>query len=269
MQLTVLVDNNTFIDQYYLSEPAAAYYIEDGDSRILWDCGYSDIILRNAQALGIDLGRLTDIAISHGHDDHTRGLRALTAAYDLSNMRLTAHPLAFDPKRTADGQLIGSPYTASELAQRCQLRLSAEPIKLSPRITFLGEIPRTFPFEAAAPIGQRQSAESWIADWLADDTALVYESPAGLYIITACSHSGICNICQYAQTVTGQTRILGIIGGFHLFGVTPQLTATIDYFKTLGITDLYPCHCVDFPARAAIHEQLPLIEVGVGLTLEW
>ena len=145
MKLTVLVDNNTYIDQYYCGEPAAAYYLEDGDSRILWDCGYSDIILRNAQALDIDLSQLTDIAISHGHDDHTRGLRTLAEAYDLSLVTMTAHPQAFAPKRTADGQLIGSPYTASELAQRCQLRLSAEPIKLSPRITFLGEIPRTSP----------------------------------------------------------------------------------------------------------------------------
>ena len=73
MKLTVLVDNNTYIDQYYCGEPAAAYYLEDGDSRILWDSGYSDIILHNAQGLGVDLGQLTDIAISHGHDDHTRG----------------------------------------------------------------------------------------------------------------------------------------------------------------------------------------------------
>ena len=29
MKLTVLVDNNTFIDHYYLGEPAVSYYIED------------------------------------------------------------------------------------------------------------------------------------------------------------------------------------------------------------------------------------------------
>ena len=55
MQLTVLVDNNTLIDRYYLGEPGVAYYLEDGDVRILFDVGYSDIFLRNAQALGIDL----------------------------------------------------------------------------------------------------------------------------------------------------------------------------------------------------------------------
>jgi len=29
MKLTVLCDNNTYIDQYYLGEPALCFYIED------------------------------------------------------------------------------------------------------------------------------------------------------------------------------------------------------------------------------------------------
>ena len=44
MQLTVLVDNNTLIDRYYLGEPGVAYYLEDGDVRILFDVGYSDFL---------------------------------------------------------------------------------------------------------------------------------------------------------------------------------------------------------------------------------
>lgn len=269
MRLTVLVDNNTYIDQYYLGEPAVAYYIEDGGRRILWDCGYSDLCLRNAQALGIDLTKLTDIAISHGHDDHTRGLSTLVKALDLSQVILTAHPLALVPKQNDSGHSTGSPFTAADLSPRCQLRLTKEPVKLSPHITFLGEIPRIHAFEPAFPIGWQLTSQGWASDWLLDDTALVYESPDGLYIITACSHSGIMNICQYAQAVTGTPRILGIIGGFHLFGLSPQLTATIAYFKSQNITELYPCHCIDFPARAAIHQQLAIHEVGVGLTLNW
>ena len=30
MKLTILMDNNTYIDQYYLGEPAFSVYIEDG-----------------------------------------------------------------------------------------------------------------------------------------------------------------------------------------------------------------------------------------------
>ena len=92
MQLTVLVDNNTLIDRYYLGEPGVAYYLEDGDVRILFDVGYSDIFLRNAQALGIDLSRLQQVVLSHGHNDHTRGLLWLSEQEYFSELQLLAHP---------------------------------------------------------------------------------------------------------------------------------------------------------------------------------
>jgi 7,8-dihydropterin-6-yl-methyl-4-(beta-D-ribofuranosyl)aminobenzene 5'-phosphate synthase len=43
MHLTVLVDNNTYIDEYYLAEPALSFYIEDDNTKILFDTGYSDV----------------------------------------------------------------------------------------------------------------------------------------------------------------------------------------------------------------------------------
>jgi len=33
MKLTVLVDNNTFIDRYYCGEPALCFYLEDEKQR--------------------------------------------------------------------------------------------------------------------------------------------------------------------------------------------------------------------------------------------
>ena len=46
MRLKVLVDNNTFIDEYYLGEPAVSYYIEDEDTKILFDTGYLMLLLK-------------------------------------------------------------------------------------------------------------------------------------------------------------------------------------------------------------------------------
>ena len=51
MKLRVLVDNNTYIDRYYLGEPAVSYYIECDGIRLLFDAGYSDVFLKNAEAL--------------------------------------------------------------------------------------------------------------------------------------------------------------------------------------------------------------------------
>ena len=55
MKIRILVDNNTLIDQYYVGEPAVCHYIEMDGMRILFDTGYSDVFLKNARAMDIDM----------------------------------------------------------------------------------------------------------------------------------------------------------------------------------------------------------------------
>ncbi|EGW39317.1 MBL fold metallo-hydrolase [Desulfosporosinus sp. OT] len=268
MKLKVLVDNNTYIDQYYCGEPAVSYYIEDEDIRLLLDVGYSDLFLRNSNELGVDLENLSAIVISHGHDDHTRGLKYYFERNHKKFISIIAHPDAFKEK-VVDNLKICSPILLEELKEKCNLILSKVPIKVSKHITFLGEIPQTNDFEIRKPIGKQIVGGTSVDDYVVDDTALVYKSENEIYIITGCSHSGICNIIQYAKEVCKDDRVLGIIGGFHLFEVTEQVKKTIDYLKQNNIKELYPCHCTSFSVRAEIHKTVPLKEVGVGLEINW
>ena len=71
MKLTILVDNNTFIDRYYYGEPAVSYLVESEGKRILFDTGYSDVLIRNAELLGVDLKTVDCIAIYRSVPDHT------------------------------------------------------------------------------------------------------------------------------------------------------------------------------------------------------
>lgn len=267
MKLTVLADNNTFIDHYYRGEPAVCYYIEDEGFRLLLDTGYSDVFIRNAAALGIDLSRVDTIAFSHGHNDHTRGLTYLFNCGALSNIRIIAHPDTFK-ERTEGGISIGAPLSEECLRENSLLTLTKEPLKISEHITFLGEIPSLNDFERRRSFGTLKEDATVREDFVMDDTALVYNDNDGLFIITGCSHSGICNIIEYAKQVCGVNKIRGVIGGFHLFEVSPQLMATICYFRENQIKELYPCHCVSFAAKAEIHQFIPIREVGVGLKIE-
>jgi len=244
LKLTVLVDNNTFIDKYYFGEPAVSYYIEDGDKRILFDAGYSDLFIRNAQALGIDLSKVTDIVISHGHDDHTGGLKYFFEQFSVPRIKITAHPKVLD---------IGLYSKYADLA------LTEKPVKISDNIWFLGEIPSLNDFEERKPID---------GDYLFDDSAIAYTGEKGIYIITGCSHSGICNIIAYGKQVCGDHRVAGVIGGFHLFDIDSRVQRTIDYFTESDISELYPCHCVSLGVKAEINRHIPILEAGVSLELE-
>lgn len=258
MKLVVVVENYTYIDEYYLGEPALCFYIEDGESKIVFDTGYSDVILHNAAKLGINLNLVSTIAISHGHNDHTNGLQYVMERFDCRDVQVIAHPDALKEK-VWNQENIGAPYTTEELKGKCKLQLTKEPVKLSENIIFLGEIPRSNTFEECNGLGE---------DKLFDDTALVYQGQTGLFLITGCSHSGICNIIEYAKKICNNNTISGVIGGFHLFDSNPQLQNTIQYLKENKIMNLYPCHCVSFAVKAKINETIPIHEVGVGLRLE-
>jgi len=268
MKLKVLVDNNTYIDQYYCGEPAVSYYIEDEDTFLLFDVGYSDLFIKNLVAFGIDIDKIKTIVISHGHDDHTKGLKYYFEKPHQNKTTIIAHPDAFKEK-IIDNLKICSPILEEELKDKCNLIFSKEPIKVSGNITFLGEIPQAKNFEKRKHIGKKFNDEIWSDDYVMDDTALVYKSEKGIYIITGCSHSGICNIVEYAKTVANDNRVLGIIGGFHLFEVSEKVQKTIKYLKENNVQELYPCHCTSFAVKAEIHKNLPIKEVGVGLEIHW
>ena len=267
MKLTVLTDNNTYIDQYFLGEPAVCYLLEDGDEQLLFDLGYSDVYWKNAKAMGLDLGKVGTLAFSHGHNDHTGGLAHLPQ--ELSGCLLVGHPNLLEPKR-GGGFPISAPVSAEELRGRFQLRLSREAQKLSEHIWFLGEMPRHFPFENQKAVGIRYVRGQWKPDYVLDDSALALQLQSGIFIVTGCSHAGICNITRYAKQVTGCSRVLGVIGGFHLFDEDAEQTAqTAVFFKREGLTQFYPCHCTSLLAKLRLAEELPLREVGVGLQLCW
>lgn len=266
MKLKVLEDNNTFIDMYYLGEPAVSYYIEDGNDKILFDTGYSGVFMKNAELMNINLDSVNKLVISHGHDDHTGGLKTF---FDRKkNIELISHPDCFDYKEDSTGLYIGSPLSKDELSRMCKLNLSKDPIKVSEHITYLGEIPSLNDFETRHAIGKKMVDGEKFEDTINDDSAIVYQSEKGLFVITGCSHSGICNILEYAKKVCGDNRIYGVIGGFHLFDIDERLEKTINYLADNNIELLYPCHCISLNAKIEMAKKLDIKEVGVGLNIK-
>ena len=177
MKLTVLADNNTYIDQYFLGEPAICYLLEDGDDQLLFDLGYSDVYLKNAQAMGLDLANVHTLVFSHGHNDHTGGLAYLPS--ELFGSRIVGHPNLLEPKK-GGGLSISAPISTEDLLGSFQLQLSREPQKLSEHIWFLGEIPRHFPFENQKAVGMRYVRGHWEPDYVLDDS-LTKEGYAGYF----------------------------------------------------------------------------------------
>jgi 7,8-dihydropterin-6-yl-methyl-4-(beta-D-ribofuranosyl)aminobenzene 5'-phosphate synthase len=279
MKLTVLIDNNTLIDRYFLGEPGVSYLIEDEGKKILFDVGYSDAFITNARKMSINLLDVDFVVLSHGHLDHTWGLIPLVRLYTEATIEglpvkrpaLVAHPQALSSRSLNGLAQIGSLIPEEKLSGHFDLRLSKEPVCLTERLTFLGEIERTNEFEGRKPLGRVVDKDGLEQDDLIiDDSALAYKSPDGLIIITGCSHAGICNIVEYAGKVCEDDRVVDIIGGFHLLNPSAkQLRGTVEYMRSLRPGSVHACHCTDLNSKIELCKVVDLREVGVGLTLEY
>lgn len=268
----MLCDNHTYIDQYYLGEPAFSCLIEDGDQMILFDTAYSDTAVENAERMGIPLTKLDTLVISHGHSDHTRGLLALEKAVPLDKVRTIAGPGTFDVKilerKTGPDDTFGSPWREEEVAAKTRLTITDQPMKLSDHVTYSGFIPQQLDFDHPDPIGQAVHDGQTDDDTMDEEAALYIETKDGIFIVSACAHRGICNIIERARDLFPDQKIAGVLGGFHLFKVDERLKKTIDYLEENGIDNLYPCHSVSFRAKSELHQRIPVHEIGVGMRLE-
>ncbi|DAB10729.1 TPA: MBL fold metallo-hydrolase [Candidatus Gastranaerophilales bacterium HUM_15] len=245
MKITVLTENNSRIDNYLLSEPGLSLLIEAKYKKILFDTGYSDVFIKNAETLGLDFGDITDIVISHGHNDHTRGL----TYFELRGVPLIAHPNIFDTKIDENKIHYGCPISEEELGRKYRLNLTNRPFWLNNEFVFLGEIP------------ENKSADI-------DDTALVHKTNEGIFIITGCSHSGIINIINYAKQVCRDERILGVLGGFHFLKKSKEeLEEICSLMLKAGVNPeypLYPCHCCDLKSKIIMSKFFNVQEVCTG-----
>jgi len=259
MQLTVLTEN--VASGKYLAEHGLSYLIEYKGNKILFDTGHSDVFLKNAQTLGINLASETDmVVLSHGHWDHGDGLKYL------SNKTLVSHSNIFMNRfRKTDKTPVGLSISKPYLETSFKLVLSEHPHLLYDGMLFLGEIPRLNNFEAqTTPFVD----ENDNPDFVMDDSAMVIIEKGALNIISGCAHSGICNIIDYAKKVTHCEKINAVIGGFHLKKNNSQTQQTIAYLKENKVKYVYPSHCTELPAMAAFYNEFNIDQLKTGMKLK-
>jgi 7,8-dihydropterin-6-yl-methyl-4-(beta-D-ribofuranosyl)aminobenzene 5'-phosphate synthase len=254
-----------FSDKIFLAQHGFSLFVE-ADQRILFDTGATDVFIRNAGLLGIDVNTADWIVLSHGHWDHADGLRAFPEG-SVAKMKLIVHPNAFVDQRNASGRYNGMFYSQEEVAQKFDLVLSKNPYQLTDGIYFLGEIPRINTFEARKTAFFYLNKGDNLSDFIPDDTALAIKTEKGLVIITGCSHAGICNIVEYAKKVTQQSKVFAVIGGFHLLGDRIQLQKTIEYFNENPVNHLYPMHCTDLPSLFEFYKAFGIQKLCAGDTI--
>lgn len=260
VRLTTLCDNLVG-SLGYLAEWGLSILVEYGEETILLDTGGTDTVVRNAVQNGINLNQVTRIVLSHGHKDHTGGLRHVLQTMDSKKLQVILHPEAWASKYASrsepvgnDMHYIGIPYAKEELEHLgAKFTMTREPVWINDQIVVTGEVPMKTAFESIEKNLFVKTRENYIPDPIPDDQALVFKTSKGLVVVLGCAHHGMINTLLYAQKITEEERIHAVVGGTHLFRAGPdQIEQTIAKLEGFKVAHIGVSHCTGMPASMAL-----------------
>lgn len=236
MKWTVLVDNRTN-DPALETEHGLSILLETESYRILLDTGASDMFVRNAERLRIDLSTIDYVFISHGHSDHAGGLRTFM---DINKTaKVIVSPKAMNGKFYSKRKYLHSITTTWPDIPQERLALVSENRQLADDLQIIAHIPQAHPM----PKGNQHLFLQYAnGEYKPDD----FRHELALYIngflFTGCAHSGLENILSACPW-----PVHSVVGGFHLLDsheTEEELYSLGQRLKTgYPHTQFYTSHC--------------------------
>ena len=246
MKLTVLSDNRSN-DSRLATEHGLCILLETERHRILLDTGASDVLIRNAEVLGIDLSTVDYVFISHGHSDHAGGLRYFLEHN--STAKVIVSPDAMSEKFYSKRNYLHSITTVWPEGINDRLITVEETCEIVDGLFVISHILRQakrlgrLPQHHPLPKGnQHLFVEDAKGEYVNDD----FRHEMALYtdglLFTGCAHCGLENIlsaCPYP--------VKSVVGGFHLLDgqeSEEELLALAQRLKgNYPLAQFYTSHC--------------------------
>ncbi|MDD4823146.1 MAG: MBL fold metallo-hydrolase [Bacteroidales bacterium] len=276
MKITVLVDNRAG-DMLLETEHGLSIYFENQDYKCLLDTGDSDLFVRNAAKLGVDLTDVDYVFISHGHSDHLGGLPFFLKLNSKAKIIVSAYAFNqhFFSRRTGFRE-IGVNMDISEHMDRFVF-VKREAIFMNGNIRVLSADSEKYPFPKGNSTLYKDAGKGLEQDDFNHELIVFFPEDGGL-VFTGCGHKGVLNILE---TVKERTlfNVKNVIGGFHLldnkglhqFEDEKDLTEIADVMQTeYKDTHFFCGHCTGELAYKVLKDRLgnQLTPFYTGFALE-
>jgi 7,8-dihydropterin-6-yl-methyl-4-(beta-D-ribofuranosyl)aminobenzene 5'-phosphate synthase len=268
-RIICVVNDTALPDSSLKSEHGLSMWIETPQGAAMLDSGGStEVLQHNLRTLRLDPARITALALSHAHDDHTGGLGSLLPVG--SELPVFAHPDIFRERfslKNGEYRSMGLPRRSQMLKDHPQLHLSKKSVELLPNLWASGEITARPELEGRSANHFIKTNEGWEADPYRDDMSLVLETPSGIVLICGCCHAGLLNTLQQVQRQFKQP-VRAVLGGTHLISADGSaLRHVIEALdRDFPHTNYYLNHCSGADAirqlRAAFGERVKEFPAG-------
>ena len=265
MKVTVLAENSVCKtnSRDLKSEHGLSLFIEFDDRKILFDLGQSDLFIRNAEKMGIDLSQVDYLFISHGHFDHGGGLqhflrnntRAKIYLHKKAINRFYTKILGFIPYYVGLNQKI-----ISQNSER--INFIHRNTQIEDNIVLLEGFPEIFPQSEANKTLFEKTDNKLIPDKFNHEIAMLLFDNEEIVLFSGCSHSGIINIIDEVKLFSDDKRIKAIFGGFHIYNPINKKSENPCYINKLtealdeSDSVFYAGHCTGETNFYSIKERL-------------
>ena len=216
-------------------------HVETGSRNILFDFGPDgDLLLRNAEALGVDLAGVDLAILSHGHDDHSGGMEAFLRAND--HAPVYVHRLAFAPhfSQRREGMKCISPDPAFRERYASRLHLTDGVFSPGAGLTLFSAPEGSGLSPGSNSTLYEQAEDSLIPDRFLHEQDLLIREGEKLFLFGGCAHRGILNILRRGEALAGRAPD-AVFSGFHLTNPGLKRDEPEDFVRRVGAAlDRFP-----------------------------
>ena len=205
MKWTVLTDNRTK-DPSFMTQHGLSILLETARYRILLDTGASDVLIRNAKRMGIDLETVDYVFVSHGHNDHAGGLRHFMEVN--KRAKVIVSPEAVNGMFYSIRNAPHSITTVWPEGMGERSIMVDHTCEVADGIYVMAHIPQVHPMpKGNRHLFTRDADGNYVLDDFRHEMALYTDG----MLFTGCAHSGLENILAACPW-----PVSAVVGGFHL-----------------------------------------------------
>ena len=210
MRIVTLVEDTTK-NPDIKAEHGLSLYIETAGHVLLADTGAGGIILDNAKRLGIDLGRVDTVIISHGHYDHAGGLMAYAGEYQGADIYMNKRALGdyYHGERYIgiDKRIAGLPGLV--------MVENDDRYDIDDELSLFAGISGRRLWPAGNLLLSERIDGKTVQDEFRHEQCLVIRENNKYTLVSGCAHNGVLNILSRFRSIYGVYPD-NVISGFHM-----------------------------------------------------